>query len=292
MEWSPLGASSDSVQADQTSNILDEATAFSIGSALAPSGQPALERLALAERIVRWEDDISRAELRLYKRLYAEALHAARLELGEIPERSFKPVSSPAGESLIDDRTELLRLRVEACALVSLAECSRRVARPRRPARCLRYMLVGLGLALIGALALRDSLAELFDYGNISRGRPWVASSKYADNIASSGVFDRFTGPFFFHTTYENNPWIEVDLGEESHPRSVTVINRQDCCANRAVPMVVETSSDHQRWRVAATRRASFSRWHAMLNVSSTRWVRLRVSRETHFHLRALIIRK
>jgi hypothetical protein len=72
----------------------------------------------------------------------------------------------------------------------------------------------------------------------------------------------------------------------------VTVLNRVDCCANRALPLVIETSLDHQHWQVAATHKRNFGRWIARLDSDSARWVRLRTARESHLHLKAIVVRK
>jgi hypothetical protein len=287
-----LSVSLDSVRADSSSRILADADAFAEGSALLPSGQRAAELLALAERLVRWEDDVSPAELRLFERMYVEVLLKAKLELaGTAESHAFESLISSADGAAICPRTALLRLRADVCALVVRAEQARRLAHPTRRKHWTRYVFGLLAIIVIGAFAARDLLADALNWGNVSHGRRWVASSTYASHVPVSGVLNNFSDPFFFHTAYEDSPWIEVDLGVTTPARSMKVVNRTDCCATRAVPMTVETSLDHRTWRTAASRRTSFSRWRVRLT-QPTRWVRVRALRETHLHLKAIVIRK
>lgn len=239
--------------------------------------------LALAERTVRWEDNVTLAELRLFESLYLDVLRQLRLD------PQAHGAAAPAERI---DRSALLQLRAQACAAVRHAQQAQRGAAHWPTRHWLRDVLAALALLLFGAFAMRASLAEWFDWGNVSRGKPWIASSRYANSVPLSGVLTDFSAPFFFHTAYEENPWLEIDLGQVVSVHSVAIDNRVDCCSNRASPLVIETSRDHQQWRVAATQRNSFDRWRAALHGQPTRWLRLRVLRESHLHLKAVVVRK
>ena len=63
------------------------------------------------------------------------------------------------------------------------------------------------------------------------------------------------------------------------------VDNRTDCCSERAVPLIVETSVDHLRWSEAARRIEDFTSWKTAFPARNARWVRLRVPRRTLLHL-------
>jgi hypothetical protein len=97
-------------------------------------------------------------------------------------------------------------------------------------------------------------------------------------------------GSAVFHTRLQNNPWAIYDLGAEHDLSLVKIQNRRDCCYERAVPLIVETSSDGQKWTEQARRREVFLNWEAELNVRA-RYVRLRVPRQTYLHLGSVVIR-
>lgn len=243
----------------------------------------AVDALTLAEHTVRWEDDVSAAELQLFYRLYADVLRQARRELGQPEGPEPQPDSS---------RDVLLRLRYEACDMVRRAELQRRSAQQAPKTPWLRYLAGVLVLVLIALISTRDAISEALDLGNVSDGKPWLASSRYANEAALSGTLGDFAEPFFFHTAYEADPWLEIDLGAQTPVRSVSVLNRPDCCSNRALPLVIETSLDHEHWQLAAKRARNFRRWRARLYVDSARWLRLRTARESHLHLKAVVVRK
>ena len=264
---------------------------------LNPQHQTAIRLLSLAEHVVRWEDDVSGAELAMFASLYAQVIEQARRELADsahndtstLAERATGTAEPPAE----DARSALLRLRLESCRWVRELARAQRAARaarkPRHPWRA------SLGLAVLLALAglvpgAHDALVDRFDLGNISQGKRFRASSVYNASVALVGTLGDFAAPFFFHTAQERSPWVEVDLGATVMVGSITLVNRQDCCANRAVPLLVEISGDHQAWRSAATRRRNFSVWRPRLNTQA-RWIRLRVLRESALHLKAVIVR-
>jgi len=97
---------------------------------------------------------------------------------------------------------------------------------------------------------------------------------------------------FFFHTQEQNQPWMEIDLGAVQRISSVKIKNRQDCCAERAVPLVLEVSKDGQKWNQLARKNEVFGTWHAKFAPVETRWVRLRVARKSMLHLQSVDIYK
>lgn len=286
MEWVDLSVTSKSVQPTSV-----DVLAADEPHAGAQRQRRAAQLLALAERTVRWEDDVTAAELQLYEKLYLEVLQQAARELQTSAGTDAAPLVL-IDASIDLDRTALLELRARACALVQRAEQARRATRPRHPKRWRTFALAAFSFAVGALFASRDSLADTFDWGNVSRGKTWVASSRYADDASTSGVLGDFSKRFFFHTAFEKNPWLEVDLGEVTPVRSATVINRKDCCSTRVAPLVIETSNDRKRWHTAATQRRNFSHWRARLDTPPARYVRLRILRESNLHLKAFVVRK
>jgi hypothetical protein len=94
-----------------------------------------------------------------------------------------------------------------------------------------------------------------------------------------------------FHTDPQDNPWIEFDLGKPTGVHRIDVENRDDCCQDRAIPLVVELSNDRTSWKEVARRDKDFSTWVARFPATRARYVRLRVPRSTTFHLHAVAIR-
>lgn len=97
-------------------------------------------------------------------------------------------------------------------------------------------------------------------------------------------------GSAVFHTRLQKNPWVMYDLGEEHQLSLVKVHNRSDCCFERAVPLILETSNDAKHWTEQARRKEVFLTWSAPINVKA-RYVRLRVPRQVYLHLGPVVIR-
>ena len=94
-----------------------------------------------------------------------------------------------------------------------------------------------------------------------------------------------------FHTAWEENPWIEFNLGKPTPIHHIEAHNRVDCCQERAVPLVAEVSNDRVQWRQVGRRDSAFSVWKLTFPPASARFVRLRVPRPTIFHLKGVVIR-
>lgn len=97
-------------------------------------------------------------------------------------------------------------------------------------------------------------------------------------------------GNSLFSTNLELDPWVRYDFGAEKRLHSISLVNRTDCCFERAVPLVVETSNDGQRWKERVRTNEPFMTWSAKLN-GRARYVRLRVARTSFLHLSSVVIR-
>jgi hypothetical protein len=120
---------------------------------------------------------------------------------------------------------------------------------------------------------------------DLSRGKPWQASSTYEPVCRSPAHHCNTDKAYFFHTQEEANPWLEIDLLRSESFSAVRVINRQDCCTERVAPLVVEVSRDHETWRTVASNHTAFDNWKASFAPVTARWVRFRVARRSHLHL-------
>lgn len=148
-----------------------------------------------------------------------------------------------------------------------------------------------IAVPVIGVLTVAFMLLPRLKEWNAQRndlafGKPWRASSEWikcqpeerrCGNFLDKGIF--------FHTNEEASPWVEFDLGKEARFSEVEVINRSDCCAERAVPLIVEVSSNRKTFRSVARRDAGFDRWLAEFPPVQARYVRLRVDGNSVLHL-------
>jgi hypothetical protein len=121
---------------------------------------------------------------------------------------------------------------------------------------------------------------------DLARDAPWRTSSQYEHNNCISPAQECAEGgSVFFHTNEEKDPWIEFDLGGEREVSAVQVDNRPDCCSERSIPLIVEVSENHKKWRSVAQRDAEFKTWRATFAPVKAHWVRLRTHKVTFLHL-------
>jgi hypothetical protein len=124
--------------------------------------------------------------------------------------------------------------------------------------------------------------------------RAWLSRdlARTSPFTTSSSVYDckqGECGDAFFHTREEDSPWIEYDLGRARAVHRVELKNRWDCCYERAVPLVVETSLDRKSWAVAARTDQAFLVWSADF-AQQARYLRLRVDGHSSLHLQSVSI--
>jgi hypothetical protein len=81
-------------------------------------------------------------------------------------------------------------------------------------------------------------------------------------------------------------------LGTIQRLSSVKVQNREDCCSDRAVPLLLEVSSDGKQWKQLARKNDVFTTWTAEFSSVEARWVRLRLARKGMLHLAGIDIYK
>jgi hypothetical protein len=121
----------------------------------------------------------------------------------------------------------------------------------------------------------------------------WRTSSSYSGGGGCSSPDQECEGKngWFFHTAEgDNEPWIEFDLGGSKSVATVAVENRDDCCLERAVPLVIEVSDDQQHWRPVATRKEQFATWRATFPALRARWLRLHLLHPGPLHLKRVQI--
>ncbi|MET0412996.1 MAG: discoidin domain-containing protein [Polyangiaceae bacterium] len=152
-----------------------------------------------------------------------------------------------------------------------------------------RLLWTGAGIVLLSLLAivwprLRD---RWYDHQDLARGKPWTASSlKDEGNCVSPAQRCDGGRGFFFHTEREKDPWLLIDLESPETISGVLVRNRRDCCRERAVPLVIQVSTDQEHWTEVARNDGEFGEWNATFAPVQARWVKLSVPRKSFLHLR------
>jgi hypothetical protein len=216
--------------------------------------------------------------------LYRQAAHWAAVASASddsCPALASGDFVSTAELSMDEQRNA--RLALQATVEASL----RTLDEPDRRTKALGFQRAWrLGL-LVLLLGLGGGKLWSLLFGDLAAGREWLASSNYGSGgCASPAQTCLGNDAYFFHTAVEDhNPWIEFDLTADELVSVVKVDNRQDCCAERAAPLLVEVSRDHQGWQPVAQRDAVFSSWRASFEPVRARWVRLRAPQGGPLHL-------
>jgi hypothetical protein len=213
--------------------------------------------------------------------LYRDAAREAHRALG-----TTRPDDAP----VTDARRELEAARASVGAMLD------ELARARGdldPLRAQRFTRVGGLLVALAALAAAPKAVWYATHPDRAPDARWSTSSAAVGYEATGRGFapPDFKIPVFFHTAVEQSPWVSFDLDRVVDVRAVTVVNRGDCCDDRAVPMVVEVSEDNAAWREVGRRTESFRRWELRIEPVAARWVRLRATQSTHLHLESVAIR-
>jgi hypothetical protein len=74
---------------------------------------------------------------------------------------------------------------------------------------------------------------------NVAKGKIPTSSSLYAQQFAGANLTDDNPSSFF-HSNAGVGEWVMVDLGEPVLISQIDVVNRQDCCQERAVGLQVQ----------------------------------------------------
>jgi len=236
---------------------------------------------------------------------------AAPVELGELWARAdhallLRAAGDPEGFAIVEHAIA----RASFSALAELPEAEQRALVPRvqrfattllqllhvpddtvrrlraQRARRLGAVLVVLVVAVAAGVALARANETKQD---LARGKEWKASSTMG-GCRSPKQSCGESGYFFFHTLEEANPWVEIDLAAPQRISAVRILNRKDCCPDRAIPLVVELSDDHVKYREVGRRTKPFTSLRVDFPTQSARWVRVRALRKTWLHFRGVLV--
>ncbi len=182
-----------------------------------------------------------------------------------------------------DQRVHVERLKTVTHAWIARLEQRQKAVANVLLRRIIRTGLLALMLVVVIAstsLWVREKLRP----PNLAIGKPFVTSSAWG-TLGTQGVVPAAPEPFFFHTSEEQNPWIEIDLQSDQDIVAFDVLNRKDCCKDRAVPLIAEGSTDRVTWQELARAPAVFSTWNMKIAKTKLRYFRLRIGRANSLHL-------
>lgn len=202
-----------------------------------------------------------------------EALLAMKRPSLELAER-------PAAEQ----GTSIELLRSTATRVVEIRERSARALVHLRTKAAVRTGAVAVLLVVL-AVFVGTRVSKLLERPTVAGGTGgWTTSSKLPDCETLPGQCGGAETSIFFHTQFEDGPWIRYDLKE---PRKVTGLHVKNRAGHesRAVPLVVEVSDDGQTFREVIRRGEPFDVWDPTFPEQKARYVRLRVAAQTYLHL-------
>jgi hypothetical protein len=194
--------------------------------------------------------------------------------------KSFRQTADDTAEV---QRSDAVALRTFAHALIQ-----RQLGAERRVGRALvrRWLRVSLTLLALLLLALSSTwLLRMATQG------PDLAAGKPRRTSSVSTTWSIQPGNFEFVTNEEDGPWLEIDLQKPTQFSVVDVINRRDCCQERALPTLIEVSRDRTRWKEVMRRDETYTTWHAQFAPTTARYVRIRVARHSFLHLAGVAVR-
>jgi len=165
--------------------------------------------------------------------------------------------------------------------------------RSRRPSprRLVATRAIRIGMIAAAVAIMIAEVVALWRPTDLAAGKPWTASSMDWSCDPGLGMCRGMPIGIFFQTREEDSPWVRIDLGSAQWLSSITVINRRDCCAERAIPLLLEIGMDGAHFWKVAEQRAIFQEWKATFPRVLARFVRARVNRRTILHLERISVR-
>ena len=229
-----------------------------------------------------WKDGVTVLEIALPDEVARETLGK------EMQSGSFAGIWDIDGQEAAD--AKLAEYRDLAEALIRLSDPAMRELEALWFSRLWRVMLpLGVAVALVAGGGLAYSRSQAAQESSMS----WRASSTFAPEPGCTSPSQHCANENFFVCTEEQvNPWVEFELDAEMDISRVEVTNRTDCsvCSARAIPLIVEVSTDRKSFTEVARQPKDFETWTAEFKPVRAHWVRLRVPRKTFLHLKQVRI--
>ncbi len=128
-----------------------------------------------------------------------------------------------------------------------------------------------------GAVISREALPR------VSSTSSWDEPEHHLDLFAEGHA------PYAFHTSDEERPWLQVDLGRAQPITGIAITNRTDGNGARTTALTISLSDDAIAWKEIATIDGPKERWNvSLLNGESpriARYVRLTLPSKGFLHL-------
>ncbi len=154
-------------------------------------------------------------------------------------------------------------------------------------ARYTRVTIAAVSVIIVISI-IGNWISARFEKPNIALHRPVEVSSQYPGAGEDHSLFvDGDRTNLGFHTNCEGPQFVVVDLGSVRKFDKVVVYNRSEY-QERAIPLYLEVSSDHQSYKLLATKKDVFDKWTASGLSAEGRYVRLRNTPPNCFHLSEL----
>lgn len=137
-------------------------------------------------------------------------------------------------------------------------------------------------LALLAVALMAPTVWHALRDRDLTAGATWRASSAWQNpqsgTLTKRRILDSLPH-LFFHTGEQSEPYLDVDLGGVRSIERVVVVNRHDCCYERANGLELLLSIDGHSFSSMAARdlRSVFRRWDVALAQKPARYVRLKL---------------
>jgi hypothetical protein len=228
-----------------------------------------------------------------------DLLAGADTAKSELNEADVALVKDALGEKTFvqtaDEPDEVLRREALACRTFVNGLIRSQHAADRTVTRVLvqRWLRVGISLLVVGVAVFAGvtGVQRAVRGPDLAAGKAWHASSKAYDCKPEEMSCGGAHTAILFHTQEEAQPWVEFDLGAPTKFARVEVENRDDCCQERAVPLVIEVRNDGSEFRAVARTTEVFRNWTATFEAVTARYVRVRVERPSYLHLVGVRVR-
>jgi hypothetical protein len=179
---------------------------------------------------------------------------------------------------VLEDETETTRPALQD-AEATIAEMVQWALGNQRQRSRVPWLIAGALLLAVLVLAIPRLTAS-----PPSADFTWNASSA-ASGFPRAGTLVPLPSGLVFHTDLEAGPWILIDLLERRSISRIVLRNRQDCCFERGLPLVVETGDSPDTLRRVGRQTQVFDRWVVEFAEREARYVRLRAESSTYLHL-------
>ena len=261
--------------------LLREATRLYVSATIAGDSPELAAQLKSADGGQLWE---------AYQQAIADEQPWPEDEADQLKDALLQPQPERIAPLSAEQRECQVRLLLQVAGRMDaqLAPDVWRLARLRELGRFRIVVASLLGIALLGAgwMAATSALRG----SNLALGRTvTISSSDRTYGGPTQKLVDDDLSDLGMHSEREAQPWARVDLGAVHDIHQVVIHNRLSCCQERAVPMVIEVSTDGKQYQQLGKRTATFSVW-ALNAIARARFVRVRVLKTTFLHINEIAV--